>query len=54
MREAFRTEHANNLPDDLCSCVDNRPGQYQIRPVDDTGGDELPAIDEDILAEVRC
>lgn len=55
MREAFRDEHGGNLPDDLCSCIGNIPTQYEIRPVDDTEGDELPVIDEDVLAEVcRC
>ena len=52
MREAFRSEHGNNLPDDLCTCISNMPTQFEVRALDGAEGDELPAIDEDILVEV--
>lgn len=54
LRHSFRTEHGGNLPNDLCSCVENIPTQFIIKPSDETGNDELPVIDEELLAEVSC
>jgi autophagy-related protein 17 len=65
LREAFRAEHGDHLPDDLCLSVDNPPTRWDVlsvpggmsaeererRDVEHT--EVLPDVDIDLLVEAR-
>lgn len=53
LREAFYAEHGPHLPDDLCLCVANLPTKWEVGPAFDEASEDLPLIDEDLLADVR-
>lgn len=52
LREVFYAEHGPHLPDDLCLCVANIPTRWEVGPAPGETQEELPLIDEDLLAEV--
>lgn len=64
MRETFRADHGDHLPDDLCLSIDNPPTKWDVVPVPwipqehgvpATAGDRevLPDVDIELLVEAR-
>jgi autophagy-related protein 17 len=65
MREVFKAEHGDHLPDDLCLSIENLPTKWAVGPVPWTVEGEtwiesargevevVPEVDHDLLADAR-
>lgn len=51
-REAFLSNHREQLPDDLCLCIDDVPTRYEIGLADGETQEEVPDVDADLLEDV--
>ena len=53
VRKHFNAEYGAHLPEDICLCIGNEPTRYDVLPWPGELPEALPAIDTDLLSEVR-
>jgi autophagy-related protein 17 len=67
LRDAFKAEHGEHLPDDLCLAVENAPTRWDVAPApwpallgladgaarEPAEVETVPEVDADLLADAR-